>query len=135
VTGDATIEVYRMDGQGGVIRTLTEFSIYSMKSLVVEQGSNHLYFELDNHNDEPQFLSRIQHNFTDLHKIIDFNQFKLRYPLPASPFALHEFIYLQLGGNGISTFSKTGTILCFDLHNRGPYHSGKILHYDRQPGK
>ena len=135
VTGSATIEVYRMDGQGGVIKRFTDYNDYFMTSLTIDYGSDdsNLYFIVGSGSDDPRYLTRIDHNFVDSHNVIDFHVFQ--FPLPIPPPAVHDFIYLKLKNSGISTFFKTGGIYCFGARNTGHVYSTKVLHYDRQPGE
>jgi len=130
VTGSSTIEVYRMDGQDGVF-TKTYGGDYIMTSLVIDYSTNDVYCMIDDENNVPHYLARIDHNLTDWFTVINF--IYSHFPRTQPPFALLDSIYLVQ--DGINTYFKKGAIQCIDPQVIGQVHSAKAMHYDRQPGK
>ena len=134
VTDSATFEVYRMDGQGGVVisRFPSDDDGY-VTSLAIDYGTNEVYFMADDENNFPR-LTRISHNFAHPHMVLDFNQ--IPYPRPHPTLAiLDDKIYLVQVNTGIVTYFKRGQIQCISPQIIGQVHSTKAMHYDRQPGE
>lgn len=136
---DAIVEQYRMDGQGGAIKTFDYFEDYTIKAMTIDYENNYLYFKINDGN-EPSLLSRTNHDFTNLRRsIIDFNSNAYYFGPPLSPFAVHSgFLYMIIKDRGLRTFFiKDSRVYskCINTQVNTPVYSTKVIHYGRQPGE
>ena len=124
-----------MDGQGDVIRT---FKDHHISAMTIDYDNNLLYFRVDNEDDEPYAISRINSDFTNIRRtFIDFRTDRFRSNRPLPPFSVHDgnlFVIWENRGLLYYHIEESSSLQCINRQISTPVYSTKIIHYGRQPG-